>query len=962
MIEYKKELKRIIEASQNNTLTFFVGAGVSALSGAPKWKDLINAICNKLGLNTEGKYSFDECLKIPQMFYDSLKNEKKYNEFVKEQLYRTDLHPNDIHKEMLKLNPVSFITTNYDSLLEDAVLQHYKIYKVITQDKDLPKIDGDRFILKVHGDISTNNFVLKEEDYLSYSEKFKLIETFTKTIFSTNTVVFIGYGLNDYNIKLIVNWTKSLLGNDFSKPIFIYTDDDLLTEAELSYYESKGFSVIDWHNILLPYKFLDSYKDRYKIFFNDLLKYSKLSLVGKTEDEAFNILFDLLQPLKELDALRIEDIEKQLPSDSYIRIFNHLILFSEDNFILRKFFYIDQIIETNNQNNLDKEVVDKYKCILEVFKKALIFGINYGNRVRCFEDVPFADMKCIMFDYASMQKFSEKEFSNIKKKYKKAFYLFQLKRYEDALSLFDEVAKQAFIDKNYLLYYLAKTNWIRLNMISSSVEALALNKSEIENLFRSLPVKFRNTYDILKDIHSVNILYNYSYNAFIDGQKLQNVIESGAYEGGMTSGMKVIYRIYDYLHFMQGNGIIVESLPEYRNTVKSLMSILVYKYSNQKKKVLNEQKIPFLKREIIPPFNEVDFYCFINCFDGYSGIQRLFDKYQIETIEFKDMARIEISVNNLLDYYEDMVKTSKNNNKMIIGLQMQIQNCLSLLRYIDISQNLVDKVIRFIFTYGFFIDNELKLGILTSQLKCRNMYSNITAKIIKNKLIDYIDKNITALENGEDPKIKYCYQYLVRFVFMSGNKNVTCLSNKVAYILREKLTSMYSDIAYYYIDYISKNQKKQLIPLVKKQLVENFSFELFTILVKCETNISKIAKEQLKSFLKKEIENNKKDKSFEALNMVGSWFLFYGLEKQDFKEFLGNSPEFDFYYEYEFFDFRRFDVSWLLNITPEARKEIAKNKIVKEKIRIAIATELNNKTLVETDANKLLNILCKYFC
>ena len=40
---YEKELQRILNASQNNALTFFVGAGVSALSGAPTWKALIHA-------------------------------------------------------------------------------------------------------------------------------------------------------------------------------------------------------------------------------------------------------------------------------------------------------------------------------------------------------------------------------------------------------------------------------------------------------------------------------------------------------------------------------------------------------------------------------------------------------------------------------------------------------------------------------------------------------------------------------------------------------------------------------------------------------------------------------------------------------------------------------------------------------------------------------------------------------
>lgn len=68
---YEKELQRILNASQNNALTFFVGAGVSALSGAPTWKALIHAISDKLGRTRKDEYSSDENLQIPQMFYYS---------------------------------------------------------------------------------------------------------------------------------------------------------------------------------------------------------------------------------------------------------------------------------------------------------------------------------------------------------------------------------------------------------------------------------------------------------------------------------------------------------------------------------------------------------------------------------------------------------------------------------------------------------------------------------------------------------------------------------------------------------------------------------------------------------------------------------------------------------------------------------------------------------------------------
>ena len=66
------------------------------------------------------------------MFYYSLgENKEEYYRFVKEQLYSASLLPNTIHREMLNLNPVSFITTNYDTLLEDAAIQYCQSFKVV---------------------------------------------------------------------------------------------------------------------------------------------------------------------------------------------------------------------------------------------------------------------------------------------------------------------------------------------------------------------------------------------------------------------------------------------------------------------------------------------------------------------------------------------------------------------------------------------------------------------------------------------------------------------------------------------------------------------------------------------------------------------------------------------------------------------------------------------------------------
>lgn len=402
---YEKELQRILTASQNNALTFFVGAGVSALSGAPTWKGLIHAISDRLGQARKDEYSSDEYLQIPQMFYYSLgENKEEYYTFVKAQLHSSPMLPNVIHREMLNLNPVSFITTNYDTLLEDAAVQYCQSFKVVSRDEDVPTIFGDRFILKLHGDFKHNNFVLKEEDYLNYSDNFKLIETLVKSIFSTNTVVFIGYSLNDYNIKLILNWTKTLLKDSFREPIFLYVGSSALTDTELIYQQSKGLTVVEWNKLITS---TDDYLDRYNAIFAALKNQSKLSLEGKSEDEAFEILYNLLQPLDRLNALRIEDVSKRLYPYIRIRDDGVIGLSQRDDLLLKRFFAIN-LMPDSQQNNLTKDVLGKYHCILNVFRKARILEVEDGHKYRRFVagEVPFADKSLPSPDSRSVSSFS----------------------------------------------------------------------------------------------------------------------------------------------------------------------------------------------------------------------------------------------------------------------------------------------------------------------------------------------------------------------------------------------------------------------------------------------------------------------------------------------------------------------------------------------------------------------------
>ena len=49
------------------------------------------------------------------------------------------------------------------------------------------------------------------------------------------------------------------------------------------------------------------------------------------------------------------------------------------------------------------------------------------------------------------------------------------------------------------------------------------------------------------------------------------------------------------------------------------------------------------------------------------------------------------------------------------------------------------------------------------------------------------------------------------------------------------------------------------------------------------------------------------------LKNVGYWCFIGRLKKKEFKNFIGHCDMFDFFYEYDKFDFEKFDVSWLLS-------------------------------------------------
>ena len=982
--------KKIIKAAQTKSLVFFVGAGVSQLSGAPSWKKLINDVAQELGQKPQDKYSYDECLRIPQMYYYSIGcDDEQYYNFVEERINDTTLVPNGIHKLLFDLNPIAMVTTNFDNLLEDAAAINMQSFVSIASDADVPSINGNKYILKLHGDFKHRNIVLKEEDYLNYSEKFKLIETLLKSIFATNTVVFIGYGLNDYNIKLILNWTKALLKDNFNKPIFIYTDDTPLTEIERQYQEAKGLAIVDYRECCSDEGNSFGYERRYGAVLEAIKQSSAFELQGKDKLEAFDILFELLNPLNKLRAIRHEDIRKNLKSKITIEEIGRINTAVSDNILLTYYLEICEMSQ-EDKKKLPAETMRKYNILQEIFAKARIYAcLTKGHKVIQFnnESLTFGDERCISFDYIQMIDFVKHDYEDVQNKYNKAYYLAKLHRFKDSYELFSDVACQAFAEKEYLLHFMAQANRKTLYTAIENVNRYILyyNQIDVENIkggkldyeqvkyiFDSLPIEFQNAYQSLIDLTSTNILYQNSHECNIIAQKLQRAIDVETNEIGFTSCDKVISKINSCLHFYLENGLFMDEFSEFKSAMRNLMSLLIYKYSIQSKTTLYKSIFGEYDNGNIT-FDEKDFYCMVEYFNS-KEIQETLYKYGIDTLRFSDDFKIINAIRNLIEYYKIAVK-SKYDTFEILQLQNKIKTCLVVSRYIDLPQESVDFICDFLFKNDFReINISDKILFIDQQLYRRRKYSEKTADIIEAYFLKIFDAHIKSKVEGTQFEMYTPdgrgYGDLISYLVSPENVYISRkITNRIVRIIDNSLDSLKNIVMWHCYEHVTPKCQQRILEWVENGLLKTFSFKEFVFLLNYKKSVPKIIIRKLKIHLKKELEIKETEGPYQVYPITNNlsdlehtgYLCFDGhLSKKRFKEYLGYSDKFDFYYLGEKFDFSKFKISWALEWTTLVKKNIFSNTIIKEKVRDIVLKELQQHKLTPLSERNIQRLLLDY--
>lgn len=155
--------------------------------------------------------------------------------------------PSPLLKLLAKLNFPIVITTNYDTLFEDALREVGKrpfvsVYKKneerdeITEDYpyDRKLTPDNPFVFKIHGDIDQGeSIVITEEDYIHFvlrmsdKQQFHPIPETIRYHLKRWSTLFIGYSLRDYNLRLLfktLRWKLDRSGYPLSYSVDLYPD------------------------------------------------------------------------------------------------------------------------------------------------------------------------------------------------------------------------------------------------------------------------------------------------------------------------------------------------------------------------------------------------------------------------------------------------------------------------------------------------------------------------------------------------------------------------------------------------------------------------------------------------------------------------------------------------------------------------------------------------------------------
>lgn len=252
---------------------FFVGSGLTRrYYNLPSWQELLTYFANRI---SNDAFSFQSYLQSNNNNYEKAGKaiehdfNKKWFEnpnfrtnsvyiletvqsgtspfkaevahYIKENSQLNTQYSDEINllRKLTTNNISGFITTNYDTFLEN-IAPEYKVY-VGQEELIFSAIQEIGEIFKIHGSITLpSSIVITDEDYKNFDAKCAYLAAKLMTIFMEYPIIFIGYSVNDANIRKILQSIVTCLSPENMQKladrfIFIKHNSNINDHIDISY-------------------------------------------------------------------------------------------------------------------------------------------------------------------------------------------------------------------------------------------------------------------------------------------------------------------------------------------------------------------------------------------------------------------------------------------------------------------------------------------------------------------------------------------------------------------------------------------------------------------------------------------------------------------------------------------------------------------------------------------------------
>ena len=258
-------IKNFIKEIKNDNVAIFAGAGFSKSSGFVDWKGLLKDIADELDLDIEKEY---DLVSLAQYHFNKNKNRCLLNDMIFEE-FTKETNISENHKILARLPISTFWTTNYDSLIEDALTNARKIVDVkhTNQHLSITKHRRDAVVYKMHGDRNhPDDVILIKDDYENYYKKHAQYITALSGMLISKTFLFIGFSFRDPNIDYILSRIKTDYSEENKKQHYSImkkiSKADINDPAELEYATKKqDYFIEDLKRYNIKTLLVDKYED-----------------------------------------------------------------------------------------------------------------------------------------------------------------------------------------------------------------------------------------------------------------------------------------------------------------------------------------------------------------------------------------------------------------------------------------------------------------------------------------------------------------------------------------------------------------------------------------------------------------------------------------------------------------------------------------------------------------------------